>query len=138
MVVHVRCIVITREAVIRECIRLNALAMQDAIRRQHWGSVRVTAGWSEELDWELRDILNAQRTGKPQLPPMKRDPIPEPEGVFIDGVWVSAKLAMGNANNSTVSSEDWCFWCDRPRADCACHLDPAGIPAGHWSKAVTK
>jgi hypothetical protein len=105
---------ITRESIIRECIRLNALAMQDAIRRQHWGSVRVTAGWSEELDWELRDILNAQLTGKPQLTPIKRDPIPEPEGVY----------------------PMWCLWCDRTRTDCACHLDPSGIPADHWSKAV--
>lgn len=27
----------------------------------------------------------------------------------------------------------WCYWCDRPRNDCACHLDPNGIPENHWS-----
>lgn len=27
----------------------------------------------------------------------------------------------------------WCYWCDRPRVDCACHLDPNGLPPGHWS-----
>jgi len=33
--------------------------------------------------------------------------------------------------------EPWCNWCDRPRTDCACHLDPNGIPAGHWSKETS-
>lgn len=28
----------------------------------------------------------------------------------------------------------WCYWCDRPKSDCCCHLDPNGIPDKHWSR----
>lgn len=32
----------------------------------------------------------------------------------------------------------WCKWCDRARTDCACHLDPNGLPADHWSRPERK
>jgi hypothetical protein len=77
-----------QEAVIRESIRLMADCMQQAIKHQDWGSVRVNAGHCEKLDWELRDILNAKRTPLKMKPSIRIaepdgfDPIPEPEGVY--------------------------------------------------------
>lgn len=46
-----------------------------------------------------------------------------------------AKLAPKQQELFGTTSEDkaWCYWCDRPRLGCVCHLDPNGIPAGHWS-----
>lgn len=47
------------------------------------------------------------------------------------------KNALKKQERFGTPTEDktWCYWCDRERLDCACHLDPNGIPDGHWSRS---
>lgn len=43
---------------------------------------------------------------------------------------------MADKRKKVTSTEDstWCYFCDRPRNDCACVSDPNGLPADHRSK----
>jgi hypothetical protein len=43
-----------------------------------------------------------------------------------------------HSEDLTWEDTAWCYWCDRPCADCACESDPNGVPQSHWSKGETK
>lgn len=61
----------------------------------------------------------------------------------IDRAQAVRKLTAHERRILNVSSEldalcrqedpEWCGWCDNLKAECCCHLDPSGLPAGHWS-----
>lgn len=41
---------------------------------------------------------------------------------------------MAHVKGTPSEDLNHCYWCDRPRNDCACASDPSGLPADHWSK----